>query len=79
MNYQLWTELSARFKGMSHGPCPRGSGSVEEKDRAVDHLSGVHTGDDTGGLGLSHFNVPGLGKYGGEGRLHQVGEARAEP
>lgn len=79
MNYQLWAERWARFNGMSNGPCPRGSGSVEEKERAIVHGSGAHTGDDTGGLGLSHLSLPGLGKHGAVGRLHQVGDARAEP
>lgn len=73
MHYQLWAELWGRFKGKSNGPCPRGSGSVEEKDRAVDRIRGAHTGDDdTGGLGQSHLSLPGLGKHEGGGRLHQV-------
>lgn len=42
-----------------------GSGSVQEKDGALDHLTTTQTGDDTGGLGPGHLNLPGLRKWGG--------------
>ena len=44
----------------------------------MDHPSRAQTGCGTGGLGLSHFKLPGVRSVGG-GRLHRVGGARAEP